>query len=246
LPGDIVDDSIVVSEETAGGCSFRSPVALMAPSSSSPNAWRLPRQQTRLARPAPPERRDADVGRLVRITAGKGLGQIREVASNTAEQWTVTANWNTIPDATSLFEVIEANIGADETLGVVTQLPALSTHQGYLVRLNAQGVPYIDYTQPLTVSRDRGVPLPSMLAPVGGTVRYSDGDEEALDLTSYGKRYQARSSPAAYVVSGSLFLCGDEATGRTSHPSSSGISRSRPYSQPSPSTSSYPMARGRR
>jgi hypothetical protein len=49
-----------------------------------------------------------------------------------------------------------------------------------------------------------------MLAPIGGTVRYTDGDEEALELTTYGKRYHSRSTPAAYIVSGSLFLCGDQ------------------------------------
>lgn len=210
LPGDVSGANIVVSEETAGGLLFpltgsddgavvvvaeRVATAATANTISSTGAGRTTNQ---------------DLGRLVRITAGKGIGQIRAVASNTAAQWVVSANWTTIPDTTSLFEIVTANIGADETLGVVTQLPAVSTRSGYLVRINAQGAPYLDYTQPLTVTLARGVPLPSMLAPIGGTVRYTDGDEEALELTTYGKRYHARSSPAAYIVSGSLYLCGDE------------------------------------
>jgi hypothetical protein len=59
------------------------------------------------------------------------------------------ANWTTIPTRRASSRSSSANIGADETLGVVTQLPAVSTRSGYLVRINAQGVPYLDYTQPL-------------------------------------------------------------------------------------------------
>ncbi len=44
----------------------------------------------------------------VRITAGTGVGQVRTVASNTGTVLTVSANWSTNPDATSVY-VIEGN-----------------------------------------------------------------------------------------------------------------------------------------
>lgn len=44
----------------------------------------------------------------VRITAGTGIGQIRNIASNTATQLTTSTAWTTQPDATSMF-AIEAN-----------------------------------------------------------------------------------------------------------------------------------------
>lgn len=41
----------------------------------------------------------------VRITGGLGIGQIRQIASNTATGLTVSAVWTTTPDATSTYEI---------------------------------------------------------------------------------------------------------------------------------------------
>jgi hypothetical protein len=41
----------------------------------------------------------------VRILGGTGAGQVRTVASNTATVLTVTANWTTIPDTTSYYQI---------------------------------------------------------------------------------------------------------------------------------------------
>lgn len=41
----------------------------------------------------------------VRITGGTGAGQIRTISSNTGTQITVSANWTTNPDATSLYSI---------------------------------------------------------------------------------------------------------------------------------------------
>jgi hypothetical protein len=151
-----------------------------------------------------------DADRLIRITAGTGFGQIREIQSNSATQWVLTANWETIPDATSLLEVIPAALSVDESFGVVTELPALSTQTGYLVRLNAQGVPYIDYTAPLNVAVDRGVGLPSMIAPVGGTVRFTGTDADELTITTYGRRFDPPGDYSVYIAGQELFLCGSQ------------------------------------
>jgi hypothetical protein len=209
LPADVIDDALVVSEETAGGLVF--PLTSVAEGGVIVVAERVVSVATAntISSTGAGRTVNEDAQRLVHITAGKGLGQVREIASNAAAQWVLTADWDTVPDATSKFTVIAPTIGADETLGVVTALPALSTRRGYLVRLNAQGAPYIDYTQPLSVSVDRGVPLPSMLTPLGGTVRYVGSETDELCLTSYRRRLAPPASPAVYVESGSLYLCGD-------------------------------------
>lgn len=41
----------------------------------------------------------------IRISAGTGAGQIRTIASNTSTQITVSANWTTIPDNTSVYNI---------------------------------------------------------------------------------------------------------------------------------------------
>lgn len=47
-------------------------------------------------------------GMAVRILSGKGAGQERTVAANTASELTLTTDWTVEPDATSLFAVAEA------------------------------------------------------------------------------------------------------------------------------------------
>lgn len=151
---------------------------------------------------------NADANLLLVVTRGTGRGQIRQVVSNTATQWTHAA-WQTIPDVTSLVALYPATLVAS-TLGVVTASPTESTRRGYLVRLSSAGVPTIDYTQPLIMSIDRGVPLPSALAVIGGTVRFSDGTPtEALCITSYGRRYDPPEFPAIYMVGDTVNLCPD-------------------------------------
>jgi hypothetical protein len=51
----------------------------------------------------------ADIGRVVRITAGTGRYQMRTIGSATSDTLTVTSPWNLQPDATSVFIVEDAN-----------------------------------------------------------------------------------------------------------------------------------------
>ena len=148
-----------------------------------------------------------DVGRVVRITAGRGQGQVREITANTATQWTHAA-WTTIPDTTSLMQVVAPALVTDETADVVTALPIESSQTGYLVRINASGVPYLDYTQPLTVSTEAGVALPSVLAVTGGTVRYTDGTADPLTITDADARFRRFHSPAVFLAGETLHLVG--------------------------------------
>lgn len=50
---------------------------------------------------------NAEKGNIIRFVAGTGVGTTAIVASNTANQFTVTAPWTTTPDATSVF-IVEA------------------------------------------------------------------------------------------------------------------------------------------
>lgn len=153
-----------------------------------------------------------DVGRILLITAGKGAGQLREIASNTATTWTHTAwsstsGWVT-PDATSIMQVVAPVYEATEEQGVVTSLPALTTRTGYLVKLSASGVPTIDFTAPIVASVEDGVPLPAMHTLLGGTIRYTDGDTDALTVTSYARRTDATRTLAVYPVGETIRFCG--------------------------------------
>lgn len=216
LPADVVGSSIDVEQETAGGLLF--PLRTVAEGGVVVVAERVATAATSTAISSTGAGRttNQDALNIVVITAGKGRGQERAVISNTAAQWVISTGsdgkqWTTTPDTTSMFTIISPLIGGDETMGVVTALPAVSTRQGYLVRLSAQGAPYIDYTAPLTVSVDRGVPLPSMLAPLGGTVRYNDSSEDPLTVSTYGRRYDGTPTPAVFFRSGSMYLCGNNA-----------------------------------
>jgi hypothetical protein len=51
---------------------------------------------------------DAEKGKVVWIIFGTGKGQKRTIASNTADTLTVADNWDTVPDSTSIFIVLES------------------------------------------------------------------------------------------------------------------------------------------
>jgi hypothetical protein len=158
---------------------------------------------------------DQDIGKILVITAGKGKDQRREILTNTATKWSVSTGadgrqWDEIPDATSMFEVVAAVFTSSEGLGVVTDLPAVTTKTGYLVKLSSSGVPFIDWTKPLVADVEDGLPLPAALAVLGGTARYSDGDTGLLTLTTQGRRYRPPNFPAVYTVGETLFFCGSK------------------------------------
>ena len=151
---------------------------------------------------------DADIGRLVVIVAGTGAGQFRDVVANSADTWTVEA-WETVPDSTSTMTVVTPAYDATEAASVVTQLPATESRTGFLVKLNASGTPYLDYTAPITTTIDTGVPLPTLHALIGGTVWMSDGDAEPLLVTTYAKRGDVETR-AVYQVGETIRFVGDE------------------------------------
>ncbi len=51
---------------------------------------------------------DEEIGRLVRIIDGTGVGQVRRIISNTSTVMTIEGEWETTPDATSIFIIEQA------------------------------------------------------------------------------------------------------------------------------------------
>lgn len=145
---------------------------------------------------------DADIGRVLRITAGTGQGQVREIVSNTAETWTVASTFpfDPVPDTTSLVAVLAPTYVGDRTAGVVTALPAVTATRSYLVKLDATGQPYLDYTAPLVATVETGVSLPALHALLGGTVYDTDGCRYPLTITSPAHRAQPVGAYTVYPV----------------------------------------------
>lgn len=166
---------------------------------------------------------DAYIGKIVLITAGTGAGQApRSITTNSATVVTVSSAWDVTPDSTSLFTIVAPVQSIDQTVGVVTDLPATTVQRGYLVKLNASGVPYLDYTSPLVAHVSRGIPLPQLHTVLGGIVRYASSSDAwsspqsdygaiPLTLVPNGMRYRSFRGPAAHVRGGQLFLVGGRA-----------------------------------
>lgn len=153
---------------------------------------------------------DADIGRLLIVRAGTGFGQRREVTDNTSDTWTFAA-WDTALDSSSIVSLVEPAYVSDDTAGAVTALPSTTENLGYLVKLDASGVPYIDYTEPLVASIEQGVPLPSMQALLPDLCQYwtTDGcGPFPLRVTTAQGRWSS-GIPAVYQVGSTLYLCGE-------------------------------------
>ena len=108
---------------------------------------------------------DADIGLALMIVDGPGSGpdSVRIITDNTATTWTVGDAFTTAPTVgTSVCRIVVVpSIEADSASGgAVTQIPSVQQTVGYLVRLDANGNPYLDLTQPLVARLRSGIPLP--------------------------------------------------------------------------------------
>lgn len=149
--------------------------------------------------------------KVVRILAGKGAGQVRYIASNTANQLTTTQAWTTLPNNTSTFIIVAALIQVTEGMGVVASYPFFVDKTGYLVRLDSSGIPYLDLTKPLSGQIHVGIDLPPHHLLIGGEVHFGTLDETGpLELQDYKARFQSRSPYSAYELNGQLFMNGTD------------------------------------
>lgn len=161
---------------------------------------------------------NAFVGKIAFVTQGLGKGQRRRIVSNTAGQLTISTGvdgqqWQTIPDATTVIRVIDLRLVVDENVSFVTELPPTGSRSGYLIKLDVNGVPYIDVANPITVRIDNGIPLPPYERVVGGSVRLNSTgglDPLVADLTirTYRMRQFWGPSYTCWLEAEKLFLAG--------------------------------------
>lgn len=149
----------------------------------------------------------------VQILYGTGAGQgLASVLSNTAGQLTLDNNWLVQPDITSVFQIIFAPMIATQETSVVLGLPAYQTRNAYVVKLNAQGQPYIDLTMPLAGTFEQGIPLPQHKALLRGTIYFALNDNPTqsadLNIVDVSHRLYARGPFACWTDNKNLYLIG--------------------------------------
>lgn len=154
-----------------------------------------------------------DIGRVLVIATGTGIGQRRSILSNAAESWIISTGtdgqqWTTVPDTTSVFDVVVPTYGSDSAATVFTAVPSTTSTTGYLVKLTSAGVPFIDFTQPLVATIEAGVSLPAMQFPLDGTVWCTDGSSGPLGIVAASDRFGGHRWPSVYVNGQQLYLAG--------------------------------------
>lgn len=118
---------------------------------------------------------DEWAGQLVRILSGTGAGQVRDIASNTADTLVVTEAWAVTPDTSSTYQVIGNDESVTGAVGIgVGEQPMTSNVSSWLVKLDAQGQPYLDLASPVQVPVTVGIPLPPNYFVNHGLVRFYD------------------------------------------------------------------------
>lgn len=150
---------------------------------------------------------DAFLGMEVVITAGPGEGQRRIIASNTADTLALEPDaddgggpWATLPTAASMFLIRQPLSEADGEVAVTLgALPTEGVKQGWLVRLRADGTPYLDLAQPVLVPFTDGIPLPPNyhINPVG-ICRLRRGNDATQEQVPFAVTFNAsRLAPGA-------------------------------------------------
>lgn len=152
------------------------------------------------------------------VSAGTGYFQKRTILSNTATKLVISTGtdgegWVNIPDTTSLVRIVAVDLVIDNSVAVVTELPPRAPKEGYLVKLNAQGQPYLDIANPVALLIDNGIPLPAYERILGGTVRLKttsglDPLTCPLTIRTYRDRYAWGPTYTVWTENGQLFLSG--------------------------------------
>lgn len=171
---------------------------------------------------------NGDVAYYLQIVDGPGFGPdaIRSILSNTAVAWTVD-NFRVDPTDATVFRIIavvEQELDTDAT--VVTQLPSTRPESAYLVKVDAQGQPYVDLTTPLVATLREGVPLPPhymLLAlevpstalssfPPDPTVAPVTRQDPLRSIPIFHGMRRQTMGPCAFVEADRLYLGGDNRT----------------------------------
>lgn len=153
---------------------------------------------------------NAYAGKLLYLPNGPGARQRREIVSNTADTLTIVGTFETVPVANdTTFTVLEMELAIVHGLGAVTEVMPEGVRQGYLVRLDANGAPYIDIGKPLVARFDVGVQLPPHNHVLGGTVRdITQRVVGKFSVRPWRQRYVPTHEYWGWMESGKLFLGG--------------------------------------
>lgn len=151
----------------------------------------------------------------VLILTGPAKATLRQILSNTATVLTISTGsdgqqWNPLPvGGADLFRIVDSIVTVDGGVDVVTEITPTETRRGFLVKLDAQGRPFIDAAVPIVATFDRGVFLPPYERVIGGTVRHmADTLISKLVIRPYRMRFQYGPDYTVWLENGQMFLCG--------------------------------------
>lgn len=151
-------------------------------------------------------------GQLLRIVSGQGAGQVRDIASNTSDTFTVSEAWAQNPDDTSTYQVLGDAEAVTGDVGIAMgQQPTMGERNAWLVYLDSQGQPYLDLAQPVQVPVSAGIPLPPHIYINHGVVRFLDtaNHPDHVDVFTLSSLDNQVNPPTRYcgaVVNGELQL----------------------------------------
>jgi hypothetical protein len=156
-------------------------------------------------------------GNVAWVVAGTGVGTKRFILSHTTSSVTVSTGSDglllPLLDTTSIVRILTKVYLADNAVNLVTELPPQLQSTGYLVQINALGVPFINLVNPVTVSLDNGIPLPNNERVLGGSCHFKSGTPLApitapLAIRPYAQRHMWGPGYAAWLENNQLFLVG--------------------------------------
>lgn len=165
---------------------------------------------------------NAFANKVLELLAGPGEPRQQLIAANDADTLT-GLDFTVLPTEETLYRITDPGVAQAGQMGAVLDLPAEGRQDGYLVRLDASGQPYVDYSRPLICRFEVGVPLPPHTYLHGtGHLRYAEVDISSIadlpapiptrttpfPIVPPGHRFQTR-GPAGYIMGRELFLIGE-------------------------------------
>lgn len=197
------------------GNSVEMPV-LDAPVSYGPSTILAATQTTLQAANAPGWGVNQWAGYSVAIVAGTDVGDVLGILSNTTDTLTVigTSGFALVPDTTSLFTIVTVTPQVDQATAAVIGFPIRGSRLSYLVRLDASGHAYLDFTQAMVGQFDLGIQLPPNKGLLGApTIYFSNNpqgwnDTDQLTIVDYSQRFGPKGLYSAYLQNNQLFFIG--------------------------------------
>jgi hypothetical protein len=152
---------------------------------------------------------NAYAGKYVRIDFGVGADQIRLILSNTATSLIIDTDdpFTTVPTTASHYEIIEADLEAQDDLKLTKGIRPEGKQIGYAVKYDyTTKTPYIATDEPLTVKFQEGIQLPELQRVIGMTIYRGDRGELEAAVVDYNLRYQPPRRPATYILNRTMYL----------------------------------------